>query len=144
MSTSTFTILWCTGNIYVKALRNPLLCDIFFMSVKDITWLLNSFRSLMTLEKFCVPLTGTQNFSLCTGSLLAFTPSRTAYDTKIWRLSPFPPFGSFGLIFLQLFHSMVRILSSLSGYDLTHYHDQVVDKNNTEGHSLCATLSTLY
>ena len=38
---------------------------------------------MTTLEKFCVPLTGTQNFSLCTGSLLALLSSRTALnDTK--------------------------------------------------------------
>ena len=33
---------------------------------------------MATLEKFCTPLTGTQNFSLCTGSLLALPSSRTA------------------------------------------------------------------
>ena len=38
---------------------------------------------MTTLEKFCVPLTGTQNFSLCTGSLLTLPSSRAAYiDTK--------------------------------------------------------------
>ena len=36
------------------------------------------------------------------------------------------------------FRSFIRwilLLSGLSDYDLTHYHDQAVDKNNTEGHS---------
>ena len=30
---------------------------------------------------------------------------------------------------------ILRILSGLSGHDLTHHHDQVVDRNNIEGHS---------
>ena len=43
-------------------------------------------------------------------------------------------FQSFGSTFLEIFHSMDSDTSGLSGYDLTHHHDQAVDKNNTEGH----------
>ena len=37
---------------------------------------------ITTLKKFCVPLTGTQNFSLGTGSLLALSSSWTAQMTS--------------------------------------------------------------
>ena len=43
---ATFAIFWYTGNICVKALPNPLLSlATIFMSIKGITWLLNSFGS---------------------------------------------------------------------------------------------------
>ena len=29
----------------------------------------------------------------------------------------------------------IQILSGLSGYNLTHFHDQAVNKNNSDGHS---------
>ena len=35
----------------------------------------------------------------------------------------------------------IPLLSGLSENDLTHYHDQAVDKNNTEGHNPCANVN---
>ena len=44
-------------------------------------------------------------------------------------------FSRLGRHSFRSFIRWIRLLSGLSGYDLTHYHDQAVDKNNTEGHS---------
>ena len=47
-------------------------------------------------------------------------------------------FYRFSCLVRHSFRSFIRcilILSGLYGYDLTHYHYQAVDKNNTEGHS---------
>ena len=44
-------------------------------------------------------------------------------------------FSRLGRHSFRSFIRWIRLLSGLSDYDLTHYHDQAVDKNNTEGHS---------
>ena len=44
-------------------------------------------------------------------------------------------FSRLGRHSFRSFIRWIRLLSGLSGYDLTHYHDQAVDKNNTGGHS---------
>ena len=44
-------------------------------------------------------------------------------------------FSRLGRHSFRSFIRWIRLLSGLCGYDLTHYHDQAVDKNNTEGHS---------
>ena len=44
-------------------------------------------------------------------------------------------FSRLGRHSLRSFIRWILLLSGLSDYDLTHYHDQAVDKNNTEGHS---------
>ena len=44
-------------------------------------------------------------------------------------------FSRLGRHSFRSFIRWIRLLSGLSGNDLTHYHDQAVDKNNTEGHS---------
>ena len=44
-------------------------------------------------------------------------------------------FSRLGRHSFRSFIRWIRLLSGLSGYDLTHYHDQAVEKNNTEGHS---------
>ena len=44
-------------------------------------------------------------------------------------------FSRLGRHSFRSFIRWIRLLSGLSENDLTHYHDQAVDKNNTEGHS---------
>ena len=50
-------------------------------------------------------------------------------------------FSRLGRHSFRSFIRWIRLLSGLSGYDLTHYHDQAVDKNNTEGHSSGANVN---
>ena len=72
----TFAILWDTGIIFVSKLYSPeIRATTVFMSVKDITWLLNSVGYLWQLS---LSARSTQMFSLCRGSLLAEASSRAA------------------------------------------------------------------
>ena len=50
-------------------------------------------------------------------------------------------FSRLGRHSFRSFIRWIRLLSGLSGYDLMHYHDQAVDKNNTEGHSSGANVN---
>ena len=50
-------------------------------------------------------------------------------------------FSRLGRHSFRSFIRWIRLLSGLSDYDLTHYHDQAVDKNNTEGHSSGANVN---
>ena len=67
------------GNIYVKALPNPLVYGNRLYVSKgynvafEFVWVF-----VTTLEKSCVPLAGTRNFSLCTGSFLTLPSYRAA------------------------------------------------------------------
>ena len=106
-----------------------------FMSVKDITWLLNSFRSLWRPWKNFVY----QLVFLVYGLIASFTIS----DGIKWHQNSivFNIFSRWGRHSFRSFIRCIRFLSGLSGYDLTHYHDQAVDKNNTEGHSPYANVN---
>ena len=105
---ATFTILWYTSNIYVKALPSPLWCGTVFMSVKDITWLLNSFRSSWRPWKNFVyhKLVHKIFPRVLAHCLLYYLLGRHKMTPKLSRILPFQLFGSFGLIFFQIFHSM--------------------------------------
>ena len=120
----------------------PFCTPTVFMSVKGITWLWIRLGLYDDLEKI-----------LCT------TNWYTKFFLVYWLITYIAIFSG-GInrhensIFLNIcsrlgrhsfrsFIRWIRLLSGLSGYDLTHYHDQAVDKNNTEGHSPCANVNCI-
>ena len=111
----------------------PLCTSTVFLSVKDITWLLNSFGSLWRPWKNLVyhKLVHKIFFLVCW--LISYIIILS--NGIKWHQSSL----TFSAVWVDIlsdlsFDGRIRLLSGLCGCDLTHHHDQAVDKNNTEGH----------
>ena len=122
------------GNIYVKALPNPLLYGNRLYVSKgynvafEFVWVF-----VTTLEESCVPLAGTRNFFLVywlISYIIILLSSIKWHQSSLTFLAVWVDFLSD-----LSFDGRIRLLSGLSGCDLTHHHDQTVDKNNTKGHN---------
>ena len=109
------------------------------MSVKGITWLWIRLGLYDDLEKILCTTNWYTKFFLVYWLIACFTifSDGIKWHQNSHEFYRFSYLGRLGWYSFRSFIRWIRTLSGLSGYELTHYHDQAVDWNNTEGHRPC-------